>query len=777
MDRPPPNRLPKRAGSGRFPIRVRTSSSQQSTGEAEAPLTSASSIASASAAVSSSSTSSGSAAAVTASSSNATGPSQRLPVPPSSRVPPRLELQSNGGPRRPGVAPLIMGNERLRSNSEGLVQGVRTKRMGMVSRKTSELGTVDEVRTSRFSHYRGLSHGSVMQGQHGHGQSHPHGHARGHPGSGSGSGHAVDRNGMGLENGGSPVSPTEAERPRAQYARRLSSLPERRPPTPASMDRQSLEGVKSVLYSLALLHPHIYTAITAIRDPSPASRRTSLERVFYNASTHVEELDRALDQVSAVAGHDKHAARHAATMARKACLTCVMAYQQVAALLLRHVDQIVQQVDARYVRTLMLLVYNGLLELRNGSTNLFPPDPRHGDRAPDSAITPTQPHPHWGAPRGAPMGGNTSSRSQMEVPTHRMRGHGPTPSGHYYPTRPVVPSNASSRAGSLTSAITPTPLSAESFYHPATPMDVLPRPELIAPPPPSMTTTTPTTAREDSSDERLFERIFVKLTHADDVVLRALPSVKQQFVRCIEVCQKSETEAELRAIWTTLEAKCSLSIQMAERLKAKLLAMLTVGGPEVRNDREFWQICNSFVKAFVETALLVKDARGLELIPTDIVQLLRPVSKAVKEAGMLIETSPWRYLAAASASARNHSVAAPLHLPNAPSSSFSSNMSTHPTPSSSPYMAPMPATPLSAALGPAAQATVPSSASTTMSSTSSTNTVRNGVFSGNVFERADTLLSAPSRSMTMNSTSYSHGHAGSSSIVSPLSSRNHTRAP
>ena len=85
---------------------------------------------------------------------------------------------------------------------------------------------------------------------------------------------------------------------------------------------------------------------------------------------------------------------------------------------------------------------------------------------------------------------------------------------------------------------------------------------------------------------------------------------------------------------------------------------------------------------------------------------------------------------------------------------------------------PLPMTPQSAALGPAVQATVPS---TPQSATF------NGMFSGNVFERADAFLqtnsssAVSSRAGTMTSTYTNDGTVTPASILSPMNSMNYPR--
>lgn len=105
------------------------------------------------------------------------------------------------------------------------------------------------------------------------------------------------------------------------------------------------------------------------------------------------------------------------------------------------------------------------------------------------------------------------------------------------------------------------------------------------------------------------------------------------------------------------------------------------------------------------------------LLPwVDVIGLLRPLQKEVKLCSQLIQQSPW---SSNSSNGPPYGVQSPVG------------------------QVPLPMTPQSAALGPAVQATVPSTPSTGY----------NAMFSGNVFERADALLSinAGSRAGTMTS--------------------------
>lgn len=421
--------------------------------------------------------------------------------------------------------------------------------MGIISRKASELGTVDEARTSRFSHYRGLSHGSVLK---------------------------EHMNGVGssAEGSTSPESPAESGRPRGQYVQRLSSLPELK--DESRTPERTTEGVRGVLYSLALVHPHISSLIRAVRDGK--NKRSSLERVFYNASTHIEEFDRELHSLGTYLEQNDVDPRRSSEAVRRACLTSVMAYQHVGGLLLRNARQLVDSGDTRYVRTLIWMVYGGLIEVQNACNNLYAgfdsersaptPQPERRARTRGRSITPTPERP------------NPASRLRAETVSKRGMVPG---TGTYVPGLPWRSHN-SSRAGSLTSnsTVMATPKSDESFALPSMPVD-------------SHSRTNTMQGADESKDERQFEKIFLKLSHADAVVLSTVPHIKHQFAKCVEQCKKQETRAELTSLWNALDQRTSMLLRLAEQLK-KRLGSIKLKEPGVENDMEFWQLCGAFVK-------------------------------------------------------------------------------------------------------------------------------------------------------------------------------------
>ena len=275
--------------------------------------------------------------------------SPALPRPPPipSRSHYRGLSQQNAALRRPGVAPLTINgqtaNERVRSNSENILQASRnstsadrSRRMGIVSKK-SDLGTVDETKSNRYSHYRGLSHGSAITGN------------------------------VTARNSRSPASPADSASLRHAYVRRLSSLPERK--RDSSSPETVVEGAKGILYALFQMHPHIETLLELVREG--ADKRSSLEMVFYSANTHVEELDADIQAYATHSEEDEETAPRSSESVHRSCLTSVSAYIHVCQLLKSNITTLLKNGEPRYIRTLLMMIYGGLAEVHNAGSDLF----------------------------------------------------------------------------------------------------------------------------------------------------------------------------------------------------------------------------------------------------------------------------------------------------------------------------------------------------------------------------------------------------------------------
>ncbi|KAG6018277.1 hypothetical protein E4U43_005847 [Claviceps pusilla] len=596
--------------------------------------------------------------------------------------------QQNTAIRRPGVMPLTIGNvnERLRSNSETLLRADRgsdgrSRRMGIVSRKASELGTLDETRANnRFSHYRGLSHGSAMQGT--------------PPGAKS------------------PAMSNEQYLQRPIYVRRLSVLPERR--RESKVSDPVVEAAKGILYSVFQIHPMIQMLMTLISDGS--AKRSSLEIVFYNTNSHVEELEQEIQRHdTTLLESDEYSVRENESVYR-ACQTLVSAYGHVCTLLAEKIDAFVNNGDARYIRTLLMLLYNSIMELRVTSASMTASRPQS---------------PSWN--RGLPDTNETMKPYQREpfaTPTADRSGILRGRNGTFVHNRGNLRvatdiAGQQSNGQSLTAKIAAvTPRSGESFS----------------------STGSRDMAIDYTGEDVQFERIFLSLQKSTDAVSRTLPSFHVLLQGCLRSAMQKRAPLAYAQDWKNLIAVCGHAIQQTEIMRNKL-AMIKLKDPGVRSQPAFWKLCHNFVQAWTSFVHSIKMSINRASIPSDTPMRLRPVQQSMKETGIAMVQSPWHHLL--------------------PSSGLNGSLGNHYS-SQSASVSQIPITPQSAALGPALQATV----STTPHSASFA-----AAFHGNVFDRADALMANPGISMSRHGT-LSRGHSGFNSLssISSMSSDGNSTA-
>ncbi|KAI1269571.1 RAM signaling pathway protein [Xylariaceae sp. FL1019] len=590
----------------------------------------------------------------------------------------RVLSQQTTAVRRPSVMPLTIGNpnERVRSNSETVLQASRperttdrSRRMGIVSRQPSELGSLDETQANnRFSHhYRGLSHGSSMTGT------------------------AL----VSAVSTASPSSPAEPLLQRPNYVRRLSVLPEQRRESTA-MD-PIVESAKGILYSIFQIH-HLVQLFTRLTSDG-TTKRSSLEIVFYNTNGHVEQLEQEIQKHETAFENGDYAPRENENVQR-AVLTLIKAYRHICSLLVGNMDTIVENGDPRYIRTMMSSLYNSIMELRVSSHECVAGHtPSYGARRPNLNDTIK---PHARESSITPTTGR--SRSRLGTFVHN-------PSNLRVATdAPLSYINGTGRTAQITSA---TPRSGESF---------------------ASSSTDPRYPADFSADERQFEKIFLSLQKSTDLLTRTLPNLNVQF-------NTGKRNAELHGSfdvvmnsWNLLIAKCTIAIEATEALKGRL-SVIKLKEPGIRTDATFWSRCKHLIESWFEFGNMLKQTMKQVKLSGEVKSRLPLIQASIKEANNLIMASPWGVLfkhTGQFSDSRN------THGPN----HYSSN-STH-------TQIQLPMTPQSAALGPAVQATVPS-------------TPQSGsfakAFAGDVFERADTLisqggLSMPiSRTNTMNSAS------------------------
>lgn len=575
--------------------------------------------------------------------------------------------------RRPGVMPLtIAGNvgERGRSNSESARTDRPEKgnrRLGVVSKKPSELDTLDETdANNRFSHYRGLSHGSAMTGT-------PIGSK-------------------------SPATPTEQSLQRPIYVRRLSVLPERR--RESKVFDPVIETAKGILYSVFQIHPMIQMLMTLTNDGT--EKRSSLEIVFYNTNSHVEQLEQEIQKYdNTIAEEDDFMAGENQSVHR-ACETLVGAYSHVCTLLADNIDTIVNNGDARYIRSLLMLLYNSIMELRatlnSVSASSVPRSTSHEDVGKNNDTI-----------RAYPRDGAAATVSAGErTPQTRSR------------NGTVVHSPASARAPAEGNAGMPN----GTRRTPAQPQ-MQSRMDQAGPNRGLMIDT--------GHEELLFNTILTTLQRATDAVLQTLPNYTLQLSGRLRSALQQRAPDELGRELKNIISMCNNTVQQTELLKNRL-SSFNPRDPALRSQPAFWALCNNFVLAWTRTAVKMKDNINKIPLPPDTRVRLRPVQQAMKDIKSTIMQSPWQHMfqpsgAGGSGSQYAQNILSPNQLP---------------------------ITPQSAALGPAMQATVP----ITPQSASFA-----GAFQGNVFDRADALMANPGIGMARGA-GMQRGHSNLSSMSS-----------
>ncbi|EFX06393.1 cell morphogenesis protein [Grosmannia clavigera kw1407] len=704
-----------------------------------------------------------------------------LRSPPQSRPPPiptrshyRGLSQQSTAVRRPGVMPLTISsaNERMRSNSETTLlpaprndrSGDRSRRMGIVSKKAHELMTLDEDEVSngnanRFSHYRGLSHGSAMQGA-------PNG------------GTAVAPE---TKSPASPVSDISLQRP--IYVRRLSILPERR--RESQFYDPVVESAKGILYSVFQIHPTIQMLLSLANDGT--ARHSSLEIVFYNTNSHVEQLEREIQRHD-LAEEDSEMGRRENETVHRACVTLLNAYDHICSLLKANVDLFLDNGDPRYMRTLLLQIYHSIMELRVASTS--PLAPRTMNKAVshsnDSSTAGRTPIKH-AAGLGEtvrpmpPMMGPLRDGSVMVTPSADRPG-----AGLREPRGFVTPNLGNLRVTTETTPAGLAGLTINGSGRTATIMAVTPR---------SGESFTSSSSRgggvitsEFTEEDRMFEKIFLSLQKSTDLAMRLLPGLSSQYAGALRAATAQRAREQTTRCWRVLLAKCATAIQHTETLKSRL-SSVKLKEPGIRSQWAYWSVCSNFLEAWLDFAGAVRESHKTIQLPADTRPRMRPLYQCVKDTIVLIMRSPWAY-ALRQQQQQQGQPGKPGQHPglqqqqqhqqqqqqqqqqqhqqqhhhpgqwqsqghghghgqgqgpgqhmnvNGNSASSVSSLSMGSMGSiDGGHLTQLPMTPQSAALGPAVQATVPSTPQSASFS---------HVFSGNVFERADALINTGGLSM------------------------------
>ena len=601
--------------------------------------------------------------------------------------------------------------------------------MGLVTKKHNELGTLDETRPNRNSyHLRGQSHGSAL------------------------------RNGVRASDSCASKSPNRGELQRGMFGIRLASLPEQKREVSLSDDLSEI--ARGTLYSLNILFSLISTLAT-VTNKDGKMKRSSIEKDLCSTAIHIDHLDKELLQMDSTPGPQLSSKGYSRRSIAQVTGESATVFQRMTALLIRITKEFVKDVDSKYFRTLLLTLYGSVNEMCNASklyvdkrfaimmqrniqqistVSTISESSNEGGNIyiSDRSITPTQrrkPERRW----------KNGSIIQQPVNYPSL----PTPGAQ---TAILLHSNGRSRSnsraapfhGSTSSSVVNTPRSGESFSSS----------NFVARSRSGSVNVTSEQVRAEKQETAQFEQTFIILGKSVDEGLMIIPHLESDFYRALDAADKQYADPGVRDQWVILADSTTHCLRMTEALKTAL-SSVRLNDREARNARGFWQLAKGFLDSYGTLLVAIKEAIKHNLVDPNMKYQLRAVHTSTREATRLIATSPWNRLTFDADLQATPQAPTQLKIQHPAQSTFqhrTRGSGGSAAGSSSPYPTNVPATPLSAALGPAAQATVPAAltnsqipvppptAGSVMPPTPGTASLERS-FEGDIFQRAETYQS------------------------------------
>lgn len=361
------------------------------------------------------------------------------------------------------------------------------------------------------------------------------------------------------------MSPADGPMGRFNGGQGLASLPESRNSRLQTSD--AVEASKRLVQILLGLHHSLVPVGHSLERDSP--KRNAVERKLFDANGQLDELDRLLDRIAnnleIGTKREKAAFRDVVVFS----LAALKSYAGIVATLRRHVQPSVPGQGAMHLRELMTRAYYCIAEARNVckflgmSIKAVDTRSRSSKAWSSRTVTPTQVKPVSGRRIRAATIRQDSTSFQRSKP-------------------PPVSLNPS-RSNTMTSMPTATPRSGESYVSSRSPSSTAA---------PSRTHTVQTISNEEETEQ--FERIFLKLRHATDTAAHALSQCHSEFNYRKE---HAESLGQMHAAsqWALTLTKCD-SVTIANAALMNRLSVIKLNDPLVRNQRDFWSHCDSFVQ-------------------------------------------------------------------------------------------------------------------------------------------------------------------------------------
>ncbi|EFY96411.1 RAM signaling pathway, SOG2 [Metarhizium robertsii ARSEF 23] len=369
------------------------------------------------------------------------------------------------------------------------------------------------------------------------------------------------------------------------YARRLSVIPKRR--RISKCFNPIIAFARGMLYAVLQIHPMIQQL--AILARGELDSQPSLQIVIYSTNCHIEVLELEIQKYDTTAPEtEDHSTQ--TNIVLRACQTLMGAYRHICTLLADSADAPVDNGHARYVRTILTLLYNCIMELRATTLSVTT---ECADCASEHAA-------HRQDGSGAGAGAGADARDKPAAP--QSRNEDMMPKSSHPP---------SSRG--------PTPMS--------------PRPEPGHLQPPDLTLAM-------SDPDGLFEKILVCLQNSATMMLRILPAFGGHLTHGLRNAVRRRAPTSHIQHWRCLTKECANAIQHTQTVKREICCVKLRGRAD-RPTAEFWDLVIGFIASWTALVAEIMACINKILLPPDTRARLRPIQESMKETSHAVVRSPW----------------------------------------------------------------------------------------------------------------------------------------
>ncbi|KID93629.1 RAM signaling pathway, SOG2, partial [Metarhizium majus ARSEF 297] len=366
------------------------------------------------------------------------------------------------------------------------------------------------------------------------------------------------------------------------YARRLSVIPKRR--RISKCFNPIIAFARGMLYAVLQIHPMIQQL--AILARGELDSQPSLQIVIYSTNCHIEVLELEIQKYDTTAPEtEDHSTQ--TNIVLRACQTLLGAYRHICTLLADSADAPVDNGHARYVRTLLTLLYNCIMELRATTLSVR----------------------------------TECADCASEHADHRQDGSG---AGAGAPDKPAAPQSRNEDV---------IPKSSHPSSRGSTPTSPRLEPGQLKPPDLTLAMSDP---------DGLFEKILACLQNSATIMLRILPAFGGHLTHGLRNAVRRRAPTSHIQHWRCLTKECANAIQHTQTVKREICRVKLGGsGRADQPTAEFWDLVIGFIASWTALVAEIMACINKILLPPDTRARLRPIQESMKETSHAVVRSPW----------------------------------------------------------------------------------------------------------------------------------------